>query len=415
MGFALLAPSADGRNKRIMWQRIMITRLRVRNFESLRDVDLTLGPLNVLVGPNMAGKSNILDVLKFLFQVFFPEANTEGIGYALAQRGGPSEVLWKGGEDKLISISLEGVDDDEPGTNYKYELQLIVGAGNFVAVQNESLKLLRGGKEIDLLRQEGGSHRLANADGKDLGSVPSSGASVSALQYASPDWDGRKLLEWVRNWRFYHLVPPVMKQPSQMSSGQVLMPNGDNLSAWLMWVQTHSPEAFGRINEVLRDLFPDVIQVKTIPSPDAKVHLEFLEKGLRRPTTVWQASDGLVALAALLSLIYVPAELSATLFCIEEPENHLHPKLLETLVALLRQVRQEILDSKTRLTQIIVTTQSPYLVDQMSLDEIIWIEKKDGQTRAYRPADKEHLRKLVEDKGLGIGDLMFTGALGEEK
>jgi predicted ATPase len=363
----------------------------------------------------MAGKSNILDVLRFLFQVFFPEAGAQGIWYALAQRGGPSEVLWKGGEDKLISIVLEGVDDDEPGTNYKYELQLIAGAGNFVAVQNESLKLLRGGKEIDLLRQEGGSLRLANADGKDMGNVPSSSSGVSALQYASPDWDGYKLHEWVRNWRFYHLVPPVMKQPSQMSFGQVLMPGGDNLSAWLMWIQTHSPEAFGRINEVLRDLFPDVIQVKTIPTPDGKVHLAFLEKGLRRPTTVWEASDGLVVLAALLSLIYVPAELSGTLFCIEEPENHLHPKLLETLVALLRQVRHEILDSKTRLTQILVTTQSPYLVDQMSLDEIIWIEKKDGETKAYHPAGKEHLRKLVEDKELGIGDLMFTGALGEER
>jgi predicted ATPase len=361
----------------------------------------------------MAGKSNILDVFGFLLQVFFPEANTQGIWYAFAQRGGPSEVLWKGGEDKLISIALEGTADDEPGTNYKYELQLIVGAGVYVAVQNESLKLLRGGNEIDLLRQEAGFHAYANANGKQLGSVGQSG--VSAFQYATPDWDGYKFREWVRNWRFYHLVPPVMKQPSQMSLGQVLTPNGDNLSSWLMWIQTHSPEAFGQINEVLRDLFPDVIQVKTIPTPDGKVHLAFLEKGLRRPTTVWQASDGVVVLAALLSLIYVPPELSGTLFCIEEPENHLHPRLLETLVGLLRQVRQEILDSKKRLTQIIITTQSPYLVDQMALEEVIWIEKKDGQTRAYHPANKEHLRKLVEDKALGIGDLMFTGALGEEK
>jgi len=393
----------------------MITRLRVRNFKSLRDIDLPLGPLNVLVGPNMAGKSNILDVLRFLFQVFFPEANTLGIGYALAQRGGPSEVLWKGGEDKLMGIALEGVDDDEPGTNYKYELQLIVGAGNFVAVQNESLKLLRGGKEIDLLRQEGGSHRLANADGKDLGSVPSSGASVSALQYARPDWDGYKLHEWVRGWRFYHLVPPVMRQQSQIASGQLLTPGGDNVSAWLMWIQTHSPEAFGRINEVLRDLFPEIIHARTIPTRFNTVQLEISEKVLAQPTTGLQASDGLLVLLALLSLIYVPPELSGTLFCIEEPENHLHPKLLETLVALLRQVRQEILDSKKHLTQIIITTHSPYLVDQMSLDEVIWIEKKDGQTRAYRPADKEHLKKLVEDKELGIGDLMFAGALGEEK
>jgi predicted ATPase len=396
-----------------MGQSTMITRLRVRNFKSLRDMDLPLGPLNVLVGPNMAGKSNILDVFRFLLQVFFPEASTQGIWYAIAQRGGPSEVVWKGGEDKLISMALEGTADDEPGTNYKYELQLIVGAGDYVAVQNETLKLLRGGNEIELLRQEGGFHAYVNADGKQLGSVGQSGAS--AFQYPRPDWDGHRFREWVRNWRFYHLVPPAMKQPSQMSLGQVLMPNGDNLSSWLMWVQTHSPEAFGKINEVLRDLLPDVMQVKTIPTPDGKVHLAFLEKGLRRPTTVWQASDGVLVLAAILSLIYAPPELGGTLFCVEEPENHLHPRLLETLVALLRQVRQEILESKQGLTQIIITTQSPYLVDQMTLDEVTWIEKKDGQTRAYRPADKEHLRRLVQDKALGIGDLMFSGALGEEK
>ena len=399
----------------------MITRLRVRNFKSLKEIDLSLGSLNVLVGPNMAGKSNILDVLRFLFQVFFPEANTQGIFFAFAQRGGPSEVLWQGGDGKLITIALEAVDGDESGTRFQYELQILIGAGNFATIQNESLKLLREDKKGEglewatdlLLPQEGGLRRLANADGKHVGNTHSSG--VSALQYASPDWDGYKFHEWVRSWRFYHLVPPHMKQPSQMSLGQVLGPNGDNLSAWLMWIQTHSPEAFGRINEVMHDLFPDLIQAKTIPTPDGNVHLAFQEKGLRRPTNVWQASDGFVVLAALLSLIYVPAELGGTLFCIEEPENHLHPKLLETLIALLRQVRQEIVDSKTSLTQIMMTTQSPYLVDQMSLDEVIWVEKKDGQTRAYRPADKGHLRKLVEDKVLGIGDLMFTGALGEEK
>jgi predicted ATPase len=324
-------------------------------------------------------------------------------------------VVWKGGEDKLISVGLEGVDDSEPDSKYKYELQLITGAGNFVTVQNESLKLLRGNKEADLLRREGDSRRFVNADGKDMGNVPSSGASVSALQYPWPGWEGYKLHEWVRGWRFYHLVPPVMKQQSQIASGQMLTTVGDNVSAWLMWIQTHSPEAFRRINEVLRDLFPDIIHVRTIPTRLGTVQLEFSERELRQPITGLEASDGLLALVGLLSLIYVPPELSGTLFCIEEPENHLHPRLLETLVALLRQVRQEILDSNKRLTQIIITTQSPYLVDQLALNEVVWVEKKDGQTRAYRPADKEHLRKLVEDKALGIGDLMFTGALGEEK
>src|SRR6266566_337112 len=134
----------------------MITRLHVRNFKSLREIDLSLGPLNVLVGPNMSGKSNILDVFRFLHQVFFPEAGTAGVLFALAQRGGVNEVLWKGGDDKLITISLEGVDDADPGTKYRYLLELIAGSGDFVTTQNESLQLLRSGKEIDLIHREQG-------------------------------------------------------------------------------------------------------------------------------------------------------------------------------------------------------------------------------------------------------------------
>jgi predicted ATPase len=391
----------------------MITRLQVRNFLSLRSVDVELGSLNVLVGSNMAGKSNILDVFRFLHQCFFPEAGTQGISYALAQRGGIGEVLWKGSDDKLITIVLEGVDDSEVGSKFKYELQLIAGVGDFVTIQRESLGLTKDGIRYDLIAQEQGFAKLKNMDGKDLGGVSSNNTSV--MQYAAPGWDGFRFQQWAKLWRFYHLVPPVMKQSSLMSLGQVLQPNGDNVSAWLMWLQAHSPEAFRRVNEVLHDLFPEVVQINVIPSPDGKVHLATREKGLKRSTNVWQTSDGFIALTALLSLIYVPPELSGTVFCIEEPENHLHPRLLETLVRLLRQVRQEAMDAGQVLTQVLLTTQSPYLVDRFSLDEIIWVDKKDGATMAHRPADKSHLKKLIEDQDLGLGDLMFTGALAEDR
>jgi predicted ATPase len=180
-----------------------------------------------------------------------------------------------------------------------------------------------------------------------------------------------------------------------------------------MWLQAHSVESFIRLNEVLHDLFPDVQQVRPIPTPDGKVHLATSEKGLKRLTNIWQTSDGFLVLTALLSLIYVPPELSGTVFCIEEPENHLHPRMLETLVTLLRQVRQEVIDRGGVLTQIFLTTQSPYLLDQFSLEEIVWVEKRDGETRVSRPADKKHLRRLVEDKELGLGELMYSGVLGE--
>jgi predicted ATPase len=401
----------DQLERRIIYLNKMISRLKAQNFKSLRSLDLTLGPLNVLVGPNMVGKSNIVDVFQFVYQLFFPESGTQGLMYALAQRGGINEVLWKGGYEKLVSIALEG--EDQTRTKYKYSIEFIAGSGDFVTVQSESLKYTRDGVEIDLISQQQGMNKYVNLDGTVVGGVGTSG--ISAMQYAAPNWDGFKFCQWVKLWRFYHLVPTFMKQPSSMSLGQVLSPSGNNLSSWLLWLQTNSPESFARLNEVLHDLFPDVDRVRTIPTPDGNVHLAVTEKDLvRGPTGVWQTSDGFLVLTALLSLIYVPSTLSGTLFCIEEPENHLHPKLLETLVALLRQVRREVADAGGALSQLLITTQSPYLVNQLSIDEIIWVEKKQGQTSVQHLADKQNLRKLVEDEEFGLGELVFKGALGEK-
>ena len=200
-----------------------------------------------------------------------------------------------------------------------------------------------------------------------------------------------------------------------MASGQSLSPYGENISARLLWLQTHSPKAFGMLNEVVQDVFPNVTQVRTIPTPDGKVHVSVDEKGLSRSTNVWQLSDGFLHFIALLSLIYVPPELSGTLFLVEEPENYLHPRLLETLVALLRQVRQDLSSSKQPLSQILLTTQSPYLVDQFHIDEIISVRKQNGETSVLRPSDKQSLRELVENKDLGLGDLMYAGALGQDQ
>lgn len=393
----------------------MITRLQVHNFKSLRDVDISLGPLNVLVGPNMSGKSNILDVLLFLYQIFFPQGGTQGANYAVAQRAGIDEILWKGGSDKLIRIAIDATDEQDPDATYKYSLELIAGMGGFASVQDELLTLVRNGKTVDLLRKEPGlsaQPQYKNADGKLLGSAQ---GGISAMQYTFPGWDGFRFVEAVRHWQFYHFLPPIMKQSTDMSSGQTLSPYGENISARLLWLQTHSPKAFGVLNEVVRDAFPDVAQVRTIPTPDGKVHVSIDEKGLKKPTNVWQLSDGFLHFMALLSLIYVPPELSGTFFLVEEPENYLHPRLLETLVSLLRQIRQDTSQAKQPLSQILLTTQSPYLVDRFHLDEIVWVEKRNGETNVFRPSDKKGLRQLVENSDLGLGDLLYAGALGQEK
>jgi predicted ATPase len=233
------------------------------------------------------------------------------------------------------------------------------------------------------------------------------------MEAAFQDWEGHLLRLFVPNWRYYNLVPSLMRQPNPVGDGGSPQVQGQNLSAWLMWLQTRAPEIFNRVAEVAQDVFLEIRRLLTWPTLDGTVNLMSEEKALARRVPLVQMSDGELAFIALLSLICAPDDLRGTLFLIEEPENHLHPRLLETIVSLLRQVQDKATGRGVPPLQIILTTHSPHLVNQMHLDEIFWIEKKKGESIVVHPSDKTHLRKLVEDKELGIGDLMFTGALGQ--
>jgi predicted ATPase len=358
----------------------------------------------------MGGKSNLLDALLFLHESWFPQAGTYGPVNALVRRGGIDEVLWKGGPDRLLSVGVEFTDPARPERVFKYGIELVGGATGYVNIQTEQLILQEGEKQYPLIMRESEGRWLVNADGQRLFTVE---AERSAMELAPRNWDGYPLKWFAQNWRYYNLVPSLMKQLNQVGAGGVLEPQGQNLSAWLMWLQTRAPESFNRIAEVARDVFPEVRRLLTWPTQQGTVNLVSEEQALVRPTPLFQMSDGELALIALLSLVCAPDDLGGTLFLVEEPESHLHPKLLETLVALLRQVQEEVSDRSIPPSQIMLTTHSPYLVNQMNLDEILWVEKKNGETVVVRPGDKAHLRKLVEDKVLGLGDLMFTGALGE--
>ncbi|MGO9272427.1 MAG: AAA family ATPase [Terriglobia bacterium] len=189
---------------------------------------------------------------------------------------------------------------------------------------------------------------LVNANSEKLVSIQ---ADRSAMELAPPNWEGYPLKWFAQNWRYYQLVPALMKQTNQLTAGNVLGLHGENLSAWLMWIQTRAPESFSRISEVARDVFPEIRSLQTWPTQQGTVSLASQEQALARPTPLFQMSDGEVAFIAFLSLIYAPHELSGTLFCVEEPENYLHPKLFETLVGLLRQAQQEARKQSKRSPQ----------------------------------------------------------------
>jgi predicted ATP-dependent endonuclease of OLD family len=96
------------------------------------------------------------------------------------------------------------------------------------------------------------------------------------------------------------------------------------------------------------------------------------------------------------------------MYLIEEPENHLHPRLLSVLVDLLHQRQAELGNDAG---QIVLTTHSLQLIDQFSLDDLVVLKKVEGATSALRPRDAKDLRDILASKEVGLGELYYSGAL----
>jgi predicted ATPase len=391
----------------------MIRNLHVQNFKSFKDVSIDMGRLNVLVGPNMSGKSNLIDVFRLLSRTVAPAAGTYGLPNAILSFGRRFEdVAWKGADSKLISIGLEGEGwpplRPEEDAKWSYRIEILGDRHGGTVVQEESLKVFTAEGEKNLINNAGGRRQFANLKGTSLGDVGF--PDRSALEFERTDWEGNALREYILKWRFYSLIPSSMRGQNQSAAAPFLLEHGENFSSWLMTLQTRHDDEFERIARVARDVFPELEKLFTQPTQQGSVFAATREKCLKRTTSINQMSDGELVFIALLSLIYSPLELASPFLLIEEAENHLHLRLLVSFVELLKQVQQEL--PPARCPQVIMTTHSPHLIDQFDLDELIVLGKREGATSAARPGDKEDLRKLLEEKEIGLGSLYYSGALG---
>ena len=394
----------------------MITHISVKNFKSLNGVSLRLGHRNVLVGSNMAGKTNLISFFRFLTQMVVSTPGAYGLPNAINTNGGFAELAWRGSESNLMSLSLEGDFDgsssDSERLGWRYSLDILGDRSRgSIMVQDEALTISTDSGNFALIRKDPNTGRriLSNEAGGALAHVDD--PTRSALEYELPDWEGNKLRKYFASFCFYRLIPQLMKQANPVTSPRFLEEVGVNLSSWLMMIQTSFPESFARIVSAVKDVLPDVANVITKPTPQSTVYMASSERFLRTQVPVWQMSDGELAFIALLSLIFGPEEFGATLFCVEELENHLHPRLIDALIKLHDQRRREL---EGKAAQVIVTTHSPQVVDKVDLDDLIVVSKRNGETVCTRPGDKPQLRQLLEDEEIGLGDLLYSGALSEE-
>jgi predicted ATPase len=411
----------------------MIKRIKARNFLSLRDVNVELRSKNALVGPNMSGKSNLIECLKFLQEAVNRRTATDSasaLQEAFSRRGGFKEVAWKGETEEQVTLELTAELVKPTGRSpqsYNYELSVRLGEYGFPMVETERLTLDEAGKSETILDARAGKERVLQRGEEAPRENPQNTLGLGLEMWTDRRFACSEFSDFIKSWRFYHLVPALMRESNPPSREEHLTEHGENLSAWLLTLQTHTEE-FRRIKQACRDVLSGLDEILFQPVParilnvnagpststsaseSAKISIGSSEKYFKNPINLSRMSDGELAFLALMSLILAPEELTPPLLCIEEPENHLHPRLLEILVNILSQRQTEL---GPRAFQVIITTHSPLLIDKLSIDDLIVFGKKEGATKATRVSSKKSLKQLLARKETSLGDLWYSGALSD--
>ena len=402
-----------------------IQRLRMGGLLSFPpDMDFfELQPLNVLIGPNASGKSNLIEVLELL------RATPTNFAAAIRDGGGAQEWLWKGGyagqvieevmkgrdpEDVLNSYPKSSTIEVETSQSLKYRLSFtnVVSRVNIIAETIEKVNTQQGGEPYFYYTFQQGHPaiyiRVRTPEGRTeerklQWDDHSLDQSVLA-QRKDPDlYPELYQLGWwfqsiqtFREWTFGRYG--ALRQPQRADlPEQWLLSNSSNLALVLNQIEHKSGLVF---NEHLKRFFPRFERMSTSIS-GGTVQFYLHESGFSAPIPATRLSDGTIRFIALLAILLSPSP--PPLVCIEEPELGLHPDAVALLADLLVEASQRM--------QLVVTTHSDALVSALTNQPaaIVACERPGAGTVLHR-LDPEKLASWLDDYLLG--DLWRMGELG---
>jgi predicted ATPase len=349
-----------------------LEKLTIKNFKSIREQALALGRLNVFIGGNGAGKSNLIEVFRFLREI----VNQNLAGYTLK----------KGGADSLLYFGRK--------RSPEMVVQMEFGEGDTV---NGYLVYLRDADDDSLLitRDIVFNRRPKNSPDVDEQRDITFFSKESKLKTDSQE-DAIQTTKDLEGFHVYHFHDTsdtaAVKSTADVDDNRVLHPQAENLAAFLYWMQQKKPNHFANIQDTLRQIAPFFQEFRLAPSKlnESKIKLEWKEKGSDAYFNASSLSDGTLRFLCLTTLLLQP-ELPAMVL-LDEPELGLHPAAI-TLLA-------DMLSSAATRTQVIVATQSVTLVNQFEPESVWTVDREDNQS-VFRHLSKQDMKAWLDDYGLG--------------
>jgi predicted ATPase len=362
---------------------IFLRRVVLRNYKSIAACDVSLSALTYLVGPNGSGKSNFLDALHLV-----RDALTGSLGNAINERGGLNEVRRRSaGHPTHFGIRLEFTLRTGQTGWYAFEVGALTN-GAF-EVRKEECVLTGVGKGPFFKLERGKLTQSSETTFPVVTSDRLALVSASGLEVFRPVYEGLTAMG------FYNLNPKLIRELQKPQDGRLLKPAGENVASVISHLERSSPESMQLIQDYLHAVVPMVHGVERV-SVGPMESLSFRQDmaGVKHPWhfLAQNMSDGtLRALGVLVALFQKNVDYAPSVIGIEEPETALHPAAAAALREALKRAAEQ--------TQVIVTSHSPDLLNDMQLspDALLAVGSSGGATHiapldeASRESMREHL------------------------
>jgi predicted ATPase len=378
-----------------------IEALSVRNYRALQDLKLQdLTPLTVFVGPNGSGKSTIFDVFAFLAECF-----SVGLRQAWDKRGRFRELRSRGVDGPIVFELKYRERPDLPLITY--HLAIDEGPkGPYVAEEWLHWRRQQRGRPFRFLEFRDGAGRVVSGempDEKDhrveekLDSADM--LAVNTLGQFARHPRVSALRRFITGWYLSYLTADYTRSVPEAGAQEKLSPTGDNLPNVIQYLKEQHEERLDQILKTLTQRVPRLERVDSEFLADGRLLLQIKDAPFERPILAKFASDGTLKMLAYLTVLYDPEP--APLIGIEEPENHLHPRLLPELAEECR--------AAAARSQLMVTTHSPFFVNGLRPKEV-WVLYRDekGYAQARRAADMPGINKFMAQGAL-LGNLWVEG------
>lgn len=341
-----------------------IIRLEIEGFRSLRKVSWSPGDLNIIIGPNGTGKSNLLRFIELV------SVSAQGrLGKYIQSLGGMDPIVWDG-VVTAIKFSLETTPEGGDLGPETYSLELArLGAGSSYKVEREQLinsHKLRSGVERNPFKflERTGRKAVIFDETERTFSTPEEFVSdeESLLSIASGPFINNHFIppfqKGLASIAVYHDLhtnkDASIRQPAIARMEKRVDPDGQNLISVLHTLYTGDRDFKNDINSAMQAAFGDDFEELVFPpASDQRIQLRIRWKSLKREQSAAELSDGTLRFLFLLTVLASPSP--APIIAIDEPETGLHPSMLPLIA-------EYAVDASTR-SQVILTTHSPQLLD----------------------------------------------------